>query len=60
MPTYTIEPMNEPRGEGNGWDVCDEQDATCFGVRCLVRDELVAAPDTRAQAEAFINEETNG
>jgi hypothetical protein len=51
---YKIEPMNEPLGEGNGWELCDEQDATCFAVICVERDELVAAPDTRAQAEEFI------
>jgi hypothetical protein len=54
MPIYTIEPMNEPRGEGNGWEPCNEQDATCFAVICVERDEAIDAPDTRAQAEAFI------
>jgi hypothetical protein len=55
MPTFMIEPMNEPRGEGNGWEPCEEHSATCFAVVCLDRDEIWAAPDTRPQAEAFIN-----
>ena len=54
---YVVEPMNEPRGEGNGWEPCEENAATCFAVLCLDRDEILAAPDTRAQAEAFINKE---
>jgi hypothetical protein len=56
MPTYTIEPLNEPRGEGGGWEPCDEQDATCFAVICVESNEVMDAPDTRAQAEAFIKE----
>jgi hypothetical protein len=54
--TYTIEPLNEPRGEGGGWEPCDERDATCFAVICVESGEVMDAPDTRAQAEALIKE----
>jgi hypothetical protein len=45
--TYTIEPLNEPRGEGWGWEPCDEQDATCFAVICVESGEVRdgSAPD---------------
>ena len=31
-PRYTIEPVNEPDGEGNGWVPCDRQKATLFEI----------------------------
>ena len=51
---YDIEPLNEPRGLGCGWEPCEERDATCFAVRCLKTDDVVSAHDLRAQAEEYI------
>lgn len=47
-----IVPVNEPNGEGNGWEQCAEKDATGFEVD--QGGALVEFFTTRKQAEAFV------
>ena len=53
----TIIPQNEPRGEGNGWEDCNDFVATIFTVWDF-DDEYGHALEgfkTRAEAEAWID-----
>lgn len=54
MTRYIIDPINEPDGEGNGWDYCDDSEATLFRVWDTVSDSEVEAFPTREKAEAFV------
>jgi hypothetical protein len=57
MNKYTIEPMNEPNGEGNGWDHCAEDEATIFVVCENATDDDQGAVedfDTMAEAVEFV------
>lgn len=51
---YSIEPLAEFNGEGNGWDDATDEQATHFAVFDLEKDEQVAGFDTRADAEAWV------
>ena len=57
---YSIEPLKEDHGFGNGWDDATDGDAESFAVFELgddpdgSADELVADFKTRAEAEAWI------
>lgn len=55
---YIIEPSNEPRGQGNGWELCDEHKATCFWIWKYDgdSDELYEGLETRQQAEESIQD----
>jgi hypothetical protein len=55
---YLIEPRNEPRGEGNGWDLCPYAEATGYAVWCIWEDgedEFLSQFDTREAAQEFIS-----
>ena len=54
MSKYLIEPINEPDGEGNGWDECDESEATMFRIWDIEADQQVEAFATRAEAERWV------
>jgi hypothetical protein len=62
MTRYTIEPNNEPWGEGNGWERCEPDEATAFAVWEHVNDNsdcdaIVESFDTLAKAEAWVRQE---
>ena len=48
-----IIPVNEPFGEGNGWDKCKQKYATGYEVDN--GKEVVEFFSTRAEAESFVN-----
>lgn len=59
--TYRIQPAYEPNGEGNGWEDCTDDLATCFYVETEDgEDEMgtiwsaVEGCDTRAGAARWI------
>jgi hypothetical protein len=52
---FMIEPSHEPRGQGNGWELCDEHKATCFFIRRNCG-ELYEGLETRQQAEEWIED----
>ena len=57
MAKYRIQPAYEPQGEGNGWENCTDEQATCFYVeQCHGPDywETVEGLESRAEAEAWI------
>lgn len=53
---HAIEPVNEPFGEGNGWEWCDDDNtATHWHVFTAGPfGELIGAFDSREKAEAFV------
>lgn len=54
----TIEPCNEPRGEGTGWEDCTDNAPGCqFFV--FDEDDFIASFGTRQEAEIFINQKEN-
>lgn len=53
----TIIPVNESRGFGNGWEPCQESEATGFEVDD--GNGVIAFFDTRAEAEIFIDGAVN-
>lgn len=54
QPRYIVEALDEPNGEGNGWEqVDDDAKATLYGVAdSLEFDGWLAAFDTRDKAQA--------
>lgn len=56
---FWIETENEPNGEGNGWDYCQEEHATAW---VIYKGDTLADPhaeqmdayDSRAEAEAML------
>lgn len=51
-----IYPMNEPWGEGNGWNDCADNEASAFFVARGENDDAnrIESFDTRAKAEEYI------
>jgi hypothetical protein len=57
---YGVEALDEPRGEGNGWEqVDDDAQATCFGVYDVNEfDGWEDYADTREAAQAIADRMT--
>jgi len=54
---YFIEACNEPRGEGNGWDLCTDSEAKCFMVWEVTDgliEECISTFLTRNESEKYI------
>lgn len=49
---YKITPVNEPNGEGNGWDECPEAQATGLEVSDIKYGYLLGFYESRAEAES--------
>lgn len=62
VPAYEIEGENEPNGEGNGWSICEDDEATVFRIYPFDEDEpaLDETFKTRAEAEAWAKENLTG
>lgn len=52
IPALKIIPVNEPNGEGNGWNSCPEELATGFEVDD--GEEVIEFFSSRKEAENFI------
>ena len=51
----TIEPHNEPDGEGNGWHPCEPGETGCrYHVYNNDDDVLIATFPTHGEAEAYV------
>lgn len=58
LPSIVIVPVNEPRGEGNGWEKCTESEATSFQIDDM-EGNLLHGTTTRAEAEQWVKEQAN-
>lgn len=57
MMRYIIEASYEPRGEGNGWEECEEHKAKLFFVWKICSDdeeECIGGFNSKEDANAFI------
>jgi hypothetical protein len=55
---FIIESCNEPRGAGNGWELCCSEVATGYAVWCIWEDdedEFLRRFDTIEAAQEFIS-----